>query len=79
MGSETPLRLSLLDFSKAWTNGRLYSIPPKAAYLVKTPEELVEEEHPLLFNPVDHFEFLGFYHSEAGQKSAAALKTYCGV
>ncbi|KAL5574618.1 hypothetical protein UlMin_016317 [Ulmus minor] len=56
----------------------LFSIP-KAGYIIKAPEELVDEEHPLLFKPFDHVEFLGFYYSEAGQRAESALKTYCGV
>ncbi|KAK4395281.1 putative 2-oxoglutarate-dependent dioxygenase AOP1.2 [Sesamum angolense] len=56
----------------------LFSIP-KSGYIIKAPEELVEDEHPLLFNPFDHVEFLDFYYSEAGQRSPAALKAYCGA
>lgn len=56
----------------------LFSIP-KAGYIIKAPEELVDEEHPLLFKPFDHVKFLGFYYTEAGQKCESALKTYCGV
>ncbi|XP_062016002.1 probable 2-oxoglutarate-dependent dioxygenase AOP1 [Rosa rugosa] len=56
----------------------LFSIP-KAGYIIKAPEEVVDEEHPLLFKPFDHVEFLGFYYSEAGQRAQSALKTYCGV
>ncbi|KAK1358258.1 2-oxoglutarate-dependent dioxygenase-related family protein [Heracleum sosnowskyi] len=56
----------------------LFSIP-KGGYIVKAPEELVDEEHPLLYKPFDHVKFLGFYYTEAGQKCESALKTYCGV
>ncbi|CAL5439922.1 unnamed protein product [Camellia sinensis] len=56
----------------------LFSIP-KAGYIVKAPEELVDEDHPLLFKPFDHVEFLGFYYTEAGQRSPSALKAFCGV
>ncbi|PRQ50798.1 putative isopenicillin N synthase [Rosa chinensis] len=56
----------------------LFSIP-KAGYIIKAREEVVDEEHPLLFKPFDHVEFLGFYYSEAGQRAPSALKTYCGV
>lgn len=52
---------------------------PKAGYKIEAPEELVDEEHPLLFKPFDHFEFLEFYYTEAGQRAESALKTYCGV
>ncbi|XP_059643089.1 probable 2-oxoglutarate-dependent dioxygenase AOP1 [Cornus florida] len=56
----------------------LFSIP-KAGYVIEAPEELVDEEYPLLFKPFDHVEFLGFYYTEAGQRAESALKTYCGV
>ncbi|XP_052198747.1 probable 2-oxoglutarate-dependent dioxygenase AOP1 [Diospyros lotus] len=56
----------------------LFSIP-KAGYLIKAPEELVDEEHPLLFKPFDHVQFLGFYYTDAGQRAQSALKAYCGV
>ncbi|KAE8696100.1 2-oxoglutarate-dependent dioxygenase AOP2 [Hibiscus syriacus] len=56
----------------------LFSVP-KGGYIIKAPDEVVDEEHPLLFKPYDHVEFLGFYYTEAGQKAESALKVYCGV
>ncbi|KAK4428058.1 putative 2-oxoglutarate-dependent dioxygenase AOP1.2 [Sesamum alatum] len=56
----------------------LFSIP-KAGYIIKAPEEMVDDEHPLLFKPFDHVQFLDFYYTEAGQRSPAALKAYCGA
>lgn len=56
----------------------LFSVP-KAGYLIKAPEEMVDEEHPLLFKPYDHIKFLEFYYTEAGQRSPSALKAYCGA
>lgn len=56
----------------------LFSIP-KGGYLVKAPEELVDEDHPLLFKPFDHEEFLKFYGTEAGQAAESPLKAYCGL
>lgn len=56
----------------------LFSIP-KGGYMIKAPDELVDEAHPLLFKPFDHVQFLGFYYTEAGQKAESALKAYCGV
>jgi len=48
--------------------------------MIKAPEQLVDEEHPLLFKPFDHVKFLGFYYTEAGLKAQAkALKLFCGV
>ncbi|KAJ6308763.1 hypothetical protein OIU76_018365 [Salix suchowensis] len=56
----------------------LFSVP-KAGYMIKAPEEMIDEEHPLLFKPFDHVQFLGFYYTEAGQRAPSALKSYCGV
>ncbi|KAK2651421.1 hypothetical protein Ddye_011277 [Dipteronia dyeriana] len=56
----------------------LFSIP-KGGYIIKAPEELVDEEHPLLFKPFDHVEFIRFFYTEAAQRVQSTLKTYCGV
>ncbi|KAL0010556.1 hypothetical protein SO802_005664 [Lithocarpus litseifolius] len=56
----------------------LFSIP-KAGYIIEAPKELVDEEHPLLFKPFDHVQFLGYYYTEAGQKAKSALRNYCGI
>ncbi|OUZ99650.1 Oxoglutarate/iron-dependent dioxygenase [Macleaya cordata] len=47
--------------------------------LVQVPEELVDEEHPLMFKPFDHFGLLDFYYTEEGQKAESTLKAYCGT
>ena len=53
---------------------------PKAGYIVRAPEELVDQQHPLLFKPFDYLEFRRFLSSEVGQKAGiAAFKIYCGV
>ncbi|XP_027095004.2 probable 2-oxoglutarate-dependent dioxygenase AOP1 [Coffea arabica] len=52
---------------------------PKAGYIIKAPEELVDEEHPLLFKPFDNVEFLSFLRTEAGKGAQFALKTYSGI
>ncbi|GFQ02987.1 probable 2-oxoglutarate-dependent dioxygenase aop1.2 [Phtheirospermum japonicum] len=56
----------------------LFSVP-KSGYMIKAPEEMVDEDHPLLFNPFDHIKFLDFYFSEAGRSSPSALRAYCGA
>ncbi|KAI3716305.1 hypothetical protein L6452_23543 [Arctium lappa] len=61
----------------------LFSIP-KAGYVVKAPEEFVDEQHPLLFRPFELIEFFQYYGSEAGQNAQvqdaqSPLKIYCGV
>ncbi|XP_015168251.1 probable 2-oxoglutarate-dependent dioxygenase AOP1.2 [Solanum tuberosum] len=56
----------------------LFTIP-KAGYMIKAPKELVDEEHPLLYKPFSHLEFITFSYTEEGMKCESALKTYCGV
>jgi len=74
----SPFHRVMMSGNKARYSAGLFSIP-KAGYIVKAPEEMVDEEHPLLFKPFDHVEFLAFYYTEEGQRVPAALKTYCGV
>ncbi|MCE3216693.1 hypothetical protein HAX54_007616, partial [Datura stramonium] len=50
---------------------------PKVGYKIEAPQELVDEEHPLLFKPFDYLEFLDFSYTEEGQRCESALKTYC--
>lgn len=50
---------------------------PKPGHMIKAPEELVTEEHPLLFKPYVHSEFMRFLQSSEGEKQA--LKVYSGV
>ncbi|KZV30820.1 hypothetical protein F511_37017 [Dorcoceras hygrometricum] len=54
----------------------LFSIP-KEGYIIKAPEEMIDEEHPLLYKPYDHFEFVKFFYTDQG--GLTALKAYCGV
>ncbi|KAI3437248.1 Fe2OG dioxygenase domain-containing protein [Psidium guajava] len=74
----SPHHRVMMSGNKARYSVGLFSIP-KGGYLIKAPDELVDEEHPLLFKPFDHVEFLGFYYTEAGQRAQFALKSYCGV
>ncbi|CAM8973103.1 unnamed protein product [Rhodiola kirilowii] len=47
----------------------------------KTPEELVDEEHPLRFKPYIHEEYLHAYyeHRRGPNKGIYTLETYCGI
>ncbi|XAR50596.1 hypothetical protein NMG60_11004957 [Bertholletia excelsa] len=47
--------------------------------MVKTPEELVADEHQLQFNPFNHLDFLEFYSKPENRKLESPLRTYCGV
>ncbi|KAJ4835318.1 hypothetical protein Tsubulata_042120 [Turnera subulata] len=74
----SPWHRVMMTGNEARYSTGLFSIP-KAGYIIKAPEEVIDEKHPLLFKPFDHVKFLGFYYTEAGQKSPSALKEYCGV
>ncbi|GKV04301.1 hypothetical protein SLEP1_g16473 [Rubroshorea leprosula] len=59
----------------------LFSVA-KDGYLVKAPEEMVDEEHPLLYKPFDFakfLEYLGNNRKQGGQKVELTLKAYCGA
>ncbi|KZV49602.1 hypothetical protein F511_28203 [Dorcoceras hygrometricum] len=51
-------------------NATLYSLSlfsvPKEGYMIKTPEEMVDEEHPLLFKPFEYGKYVQFYNSLQG-------------
>ncbi|OMP00176.1 Oxoglutarate/iron-dependent dioxygenase [Corchorus olitorius] len=74
----TPYHRVMMKGNKARYSFGLFS-NPKGGYIIKAPEELVDEEHPLLFKPYDFEEFLRFFHSNAALKSQSAFKTYCSV
>lgn len=51
---------------------------PNEGVVVKTPKELVDEEHPLLYNPFNFMDFLyHFYSNDINNENA--LETYAGV
>ncbi|XP_061358517.1 probable 2-oxoglutarate-dependent dioxygenase AOP1, partial [Gastrolobium bilobum] len=47
--------------------------------MVLTPEELVDEQHPLRYKPFDHFEYLRFFDKEKIKESDSRVKAYCGI
>lgn len=47
--------------------------------IVETPEELIDDDHPLQYKPFDHLEFLKFYSKEENRRLECPIKTYCGV
>ncbi|KAK4756604.1 hypothetical protein SAY87_006731 [Trapa incisa] len=48
--------------------------------VIKTPDELINEEHPQQYKPFNHIDFLCYYDSSKGREKAESLiKTYCGV
>ncbi|KAK5834233.1 hypothetical protein PVK06_018110 [Gossypium arboreum] len=58
---------------------------PKGGYVIKVPNELVDDNNPILFKPHDHEEFLKFFYSENTQAAVQSegyitrLKAYCNV
>ncbi|KAG6425980.1 hypothetical protein SASPL_110193 [Salvia splendens] len=55
----------------------LFSIP-KEGCVIKTPEELVNKDHPLLYKPFDYYKFIDFIYTDAaGRSSPDPLKEYC--
>ena len=52
---------------------------PKAEYIIKAVEELVDEEHPLQFKPFKYSEYLALRSAEAGKNFEAPLKAYFGA
>ncbi|CAJ1951213.1 unnamed protein product [Sphenostylis stenocarpa] len=74
----SPFHRVMMSGNEARYSAGLFSVP-KGGKIIKAPEELVDEEHPLLFKPYDHVEFLKYYYTEQGQREQFALHTYCGV
>ncbi|KAL4592673.1 hypothetical protein LXL04_005676 [Taraxacum kok-saghyz] len=52
---------------------------PKWGKIVKTPQEMVDEAHPLLFKPFDYGKFVKFYSKKENFPHESALKKFCGV
>ncbi|WJX75651.1 hypothetical protein P8452_59162 [Trifolium repens] len=52
---------------------------PNEGYIIKSPEELVDEEHPLLFKPFDYSEYIDYRITEKAQIDKFQLRSFCGV
>ncbi|KAI3786047.1 hypothetical protein L1987_45174 [Smallanthus sonchifolius] len=46
---------------------------------IDTPQELVDENHPLQFEAFDHYKYLHYNASHEGMRSKFPLKSYCGI
>lgn len=47
---------------------------------IRVPEELVDEDHPLQFNPFYHYKFFDYLYTEECRKSSLPpLRAYCGL
>ncbi|GMI79164.1 hypothetical protein like AT1G52820 [Hibiscus trionum] len=51
----------------------------KTGYMIKAPEELVDEAHPMLYKPFDYAELysMRFHASNEGRYTESGLKGYC--
>ncbi|KAM3337258.1 hypothetical protein P3S68_031583 [Capsicum galapagoense] len=56
-----------------------FSQIPKEGYIIKVPEELFDEDHPLLYKPFDGSKYLPFFLSEIKRGVFVTLESYCGV
>ncbi|XP_024980448.1 probable 2-oxoglutarate-dependent dioxygenase AOP1 [Cynara cardunculus var. scolymus] len=52
---------------------------PKTGYTLKAIEEMVDEEHPLLFKPFDYEDFMKFLFTSRRPIDKFAVKVYCGL
>ncbi|CAI0457703.1 unnamed protein product [Linum tenue] len=52
---------------------------PKDESTVKAPEELIDEQHPLLFKPFVYKQYLDVAFTQAGRKEAAPLRAFYGL
>lgn len=47
--------------------------------VLQVPQELVDDSHPLLYNPFDSRGFIRFYTTAEAKKAKSPIKAYCGV
>ncbi|XP_020600074.1 probable 2-oxoglutarate-dependent dioxygenase AOP1.2 [Phalaenopsis equestris] len=55
------------------------TLPSATNDTVNAPEELIDEQHPLLFKAFKYYDYVKFRFSEEGEKADDALKAYCGA
>ncbi|CAN0881914.1 Probable 2-oxoglutarate-dependent dioxygenase AOP1.2 [Linum grandiflorum] len=71
---QCPYHRVMLRGDEARLSAALFSIP-KQGFLVKAPQELVDEQHPLLFKPYDYIDYL---HLRFKDSAESPLHVYFG-
>ncbi|CAL1391463.1 unnamed protein product [Linum trigynum] len=56
----------------------LFTIP-KPEYVIKAPEELIDEKHPLRFKPFAYQEYFALAYSKPGSKDGSILHAHYGI
>ncbi|KAK7336498.1 hypothetical protein VNO77_17040 [Canavalia gladiata] len=72
----TPIHRVMMTGNETRFSIGLFTVP-KQGVIIEAPQELVTEDHPLLFKPFVQSEFMKFLRASEGIKNA--LKVYCGV
>ncbi|KAF5787051.1 putative oxoglutarate/iron-dependent dioxygenase, isopenicillin N synthase [Helianthus annuus] len=73
-----PLHRVVMRENKTRFSLALFEIP-KPGNSLKAIEKMVDNDHPLLFNPFDYEEFIKFHFSGDPSTEKYAVKAYCGV
>ncbi|OWM82291.1 hypothetical protein CDL15_Pgr001865 [Punica granatum] len=64
----SPYHRVMISGSEARYSVGLFSMP-KAGYIIKAPDKMVDEEHPLLFEPFDYYELIKSLRQRGGAPS----------
>ncbi|XP_059637311.1 probable 2-oxoglutarate-dependent dioxygenase AOP1 [Cornus florida] len=72
-------RVVLTENETRYSTTRPFSTPTEG-YIIKVPDKLVDEEHPLRFKPYEYSKYLKFFKTEQGHKiHQSSVKIFCGV
>ncbi|KAI3516349.1 hypothetical protein L1887_15264 [Cichorium endivia] len=73
-----PLHRVVMNGDEARYSSGLFTVP-KWGKFIQVPNEMVDEEHPLLFKPFDYGEFVKFYSKKENFPKKFLLKKFCAV
>ncbi|XP_077225618.1 putative 2-oxoglutarate-dependent dioxygenase AOP1 [Tasmannia lanceolata] len=74
----SPRHRVMMSESKERLSVGLFMVP-KDGWIIKCPEELVDEEHPQVFKPFQYLEFKRHYFSDFSKDGLTALKEHAGI